>query len=242
MTAPERRVALVTGAARRLGRAVCLELADAGVDIVVHCNRSDEDARRTADDIARRGVAAHVVRGDLADATVPGKIIDDALRAAGRLDVLVNNASTFEPMPLAAFDNDAWHRVLQINLAAPIALIRAALPTLRAQGGCVVNLSDIASDAAWSNYLAYGPSKAGLDYITRALAKSLAPDVRVNGVAPGVVLAPDDDSADAIQRLERIPLGREGVPQDVARTVRFLVESPYITGQTIRVDGGRSIT
>jgi pteridine reductase len=242
MTARERPAALITGAARRVGRAVAVHLARAGHDIIIHYNRSEAPAREAAGEIEALGRRAHLVQGDLALPSEPQRIVAAALQAAGRLDALVNNASVFEPMALEEFDVESWHKTMHINLAAPILLIRHAAAALAAAGGCVVNFCDICTNRPWKNYLAYGPSKAGLDYVTKALARALAPDVRVNGVAPGIALFPESYSAELRGRLvDKVPLKRPGTPEDMARAVCFLVESRYITGQIINVDGGRSI-
>lgn len=241
-TAP-RPVALITGAARRVGRAIALELARGGHDVVIHYRASAQEARQAAGEIRGLGAAAWVVQADLQDPAAPRAIIDQTMAEAGRLDVLVNNASIFEKMALVDFDHRRWHDTLQINLAAPIQLCQHAAPHLAQRRGCIVNLCDINSQLRTSkDYLAYGPSKAGLDYCTRALARMLAPEVRVNGVAPGIAEFPEYYSPELRERLIRqVPLQQAGTPEDMARTVRFLVESRYITGQIINVDGGRSI-
>jgi len=239
--------ALVTGGAKRVGRAIALELAAAGFDVVVHYHTSETEARQTAREIESMGRRGAVVRGDLADPGSWSGIIEQAVAAMDRLDVLVNNASVFLGElddTLQAFDAEAWARIQRINLTAPAALCHHAEVFLRASGrGCVVNLCDIAVERPWPAHLAYCASKAGLAAVTKALARALAPDVRVNGVAPGVAVFPDEYDAKLRQRLvSRVPLAREGTPEEVAKLIRYLVtEGAYLTGQIIPIDGGRSL-
>ncbi|MCG3137438.1 MAG: 3-oxoacyl-[acyl-carrier-protein] reductase FabG [Phycisphaerae bacterium] len=233
-------VALVTGAAKRIGRAVALELARAGFNVVIHYHHSLDEAHATAAAIQQSGHSAWLVSADLNDATAAGQILQFVQQQAGRLDVLVNNAAEFTPMSLDNFDAARWQQTQQINLVTPLALCQAAAPLLRQQRGVIINFLDIAIDRPWKNYLAYGASKAGLEYLTRALARALAPEIRVNGVAPGITVFPDDYSDEQRRQLTSpVPLQRPGTPEEMAHAVRFLVEAPYITGQIIRVDGGR---
>lgn len=240
------RVALVTGAAKRVGRAVALELAGAGAGIVVHYGRSQQAAEATADDIRHLGVPAATVQGDLADPAAWPRIVAEAVAALARLDILVNNASSFpadDSDTLEAFDADRWAHMLQINLTAPAGLVHAARVHLAASGeGCVINFCDIAAERPWSDHLAYCASKAGLVALTKSLARALAPDVRVNGISPGIAIFPESyDDALRSKLIARVPLQRAGKPEDMARTARFLaVDAPFITGQIIHVDGGRS--
>jgi len=241
------RTALVTGGAKRVGRAIALELAAAGFDVVVHCHTSEPQARQTARDIQSMGRRSDVVRGDLADPRAWSGVVEQAVAAMGRLDVLINNASVFlgeSDDTLQAFDAESWMRIQRINLTAPTALCHYAEVFLRASGrGCVVNLCDIAAERPWPAHLAYCASKAGLVAVTKALARALAPDVRVNGVAPGIAVFPDQYDAKLRERLvARVPLAREGTPEEVARLIRYLVtDGAYITGQIIPIDGGRSL-
>ena len=237
-------VALVTGAARRVGRSIALELAAAGCDIALHYHRSRDDADSTARRIADLGRRCERIQADLAAPDAPARVIEAAVTAMGRLDVLVNNAAVFERMSLEEFDLDAWDRTMRVNLSAPAALAAHARAHLAARGrGKIVNVCDIAADRPWPSYLAYSASKAGLVALTRALARALAPQVQVNAVSPGIAEFPEDYDPDTRRRLvEQVPLRRAGSPEDVARTVRFLVQDgDYITGQVIHVDGGRSI-
>ena len=238
------KAALVTGAAKRVGRAIALELADAGCDVAVHCLGSRVEAAELCDRIGALGRRTCLLQGDLADADTPGRLVAEAVEGLGRLDVLVNNAAVFNRMSLEQFDPDAWQRVLQVNLTAVAALCHHARPHLASTGaGRIVNLCDIAADRPWAGHLAYCVSKAGLVCLTKALARELAPAIQVNGVAPGIAAFADDCDQDTRDRLAaRVPLRRAGRPEEVAAVVRFLVEQGhYITGQIISIDGGRSI-
>ena len=244
MTETDRRpVALITGAARRIGRAVALELATAGYDIVIHFNHSADEAERTAAMVSERGARAVLVRGGLENPQAPARIVTESIEQCGRIDVLVNNASIFQKMPLEDFDVRQWHDTMQINLAAPIQMCQQVAPLMREQGGgCIVNLCDARGSRPSKHYLAYGPRKAGLDYVTKALARALAPEIRVNGVAPGIAVFPEHYSPELRAKLvSEVPLQRAGSPEATAGAVRFLVESDYITGQILNVDGGWSV-
>ncbi len=251
--------ALVTGGARRLGRAIVSELARAGCDVAIHYRRSRADADELAAKVAAMGRRAVTIQGDLSDPTSWPGIIELTVEAFGGLDVLVNNASVFlhdrpeggavagDPEDAGeggGFDYRLWESILRINLVAPAGLCHHARKHLSARGcGQVVNLCDIAADRPWPGHLAYCASKAALGALTKGLARALAPAVRVNGVAPGIAAFPDAYSVELRERLAgRAPLGRSGEPEEVARLVRFLVESgDYITGQIVAIDGGRSI-
>ncbi len=243
----EALVALVTGAGKRVGRAIALELARAGCDVAVHYCNSEAEAVAVAKEVAALGRRSAVVCGDLSDPKSWPAIVDQAAASLGRLDVLINNASEFSSHfqdSLAAFDAESWERLLRINLVAPAALCHHAEVLLRRSGrGCVVNLCDIAAARPWPAHLAYCASKAGLVNLTKSLARALAPDVRVNGVSPGIAVFPESFDKPTRDRLvSRMPLAREGSPEEVAELVRFLVVSGgYITGQVVSVDGGRSV-
>lgn len=229
------KTALVTGGARRVGRAIVEELARAGARVVIHHHDSDAEAaalRSTLQDAA-------VVKGDLRDAAACTRIVAEAVRAVGRLDVVVNNAAAYGRTPLGELTDEAWQAMLDLNLSAPMRIARAAV---RAGATSLVNIVDIAAWQPWPNYLAYSTSKAALLHLTRCLALELAPDVRVNAVAPGTVAFPDDWSEERRTRqLERTPLARAGDPADVARAVRYLTTEEYLTGACIPVDGGSGL-
>ena len=240
----EGRMALVTGAARRVGRAIALELASAGCDLAVHYNRAADEAAQLVRQVEESGRRASLIQADLTEPSSWERVVSSSVEALGRLDVLVNNASVFDPMPLTDFDVDAWDETMRINLTAVTALCHHAEPHLRTGGrGCIVNLADIAADRPFPGYLAYSCSKAALVALTRALAVELAPEVRVNAVSPGIAAFPDDyDKATRERLTAQVPLQRAGTPQDIAKAVRFLVaDAPYLTGQITRVDGGRSV-
>jgi len=235
-------VALVTGAARRVGRAIALELANAGYDIGLHFNTSTRDADEAASAIRRLDRRVALLRADLADPVAASALPDRCASELGRLDALVNSAATFEPMRLADLDVSKWNHTLAVNLTAPALICRSAAPLL-AEGGAIVNICDIHAERPLPSYLAYSIAKAGLVAITRALAAELGPRIRVNAVAPGVAAWPDDYSEEKRKRIiARIPAHRAGTPEDVAAAVRFLVlDATYVTGFLLNVDGGRSI-
>lgn len=240
-----RRVALVTGGAKRIGRAIVERLARGGFDVAFTYYLSAIEA----EEVARQfdGTAARVVRipADLDDPpTFVPAVADEFRRHFGRLDVLVNNASAYEPGPLESVTLEQIRRFNAVHIESPLMLCQSLAPMLRVSRGHVINMVDLLVERPWPRYLAYCASKAGLWNLTLGLARALAPEVTVNGIAPGVVAWPDDMPEDERERyLRRVPLGREGVPADVANLVHFLVtDGAYITGQVIRLDGGRSIT
>lgn len=238
--------ALVTGAAKRIGACICRTLHAHGANVVVHYGNSAAAADAlTAELNAMRPGSAYTVQGDLTATAAPQTLLDATLvHSGGQLDILVNNASTFYPTPLADVDADNWDDLIGTNLKAPLFMAQAAAPLLRAAGGQIVNIVDIHARRPLKDHVVYGPAKAGLAMLTRSLAKDLAPEIRVNGVAPGAILWPEQGMSAAAEKsiLSQIPLARTGAPEDIARTVLFLVkDAPYITGQIIAVDGGRSI-
>ncbi len=236
------KTALVTGGARRVGRAISLELAAAGANVVVHCRRSQTEARTTCDAIRAAGAAAAIVSGDLGSAADVERIADEAQAAFGSVEVLINNASTFFPTPIETLTADTWERVLSVNLKGPSLLAFRLGGAMRAgAGGVIVNIADWAALRPYRGYLPYCVSKAGMVALTTGLAKALAPSVRVTCVAPGPVLPPDDYStAERAHLVQLTPLKRLGTPADVARLVRFLVvEADFATGGVYLVDGGR---
>jgi len=234
------RRALVTGAAVRVGREIALELARAGADLVVHYRSSEVPARATAEEIRALGVACDLVRGDLAD---PADLERVATQCAG-VDVLVNSASIFPRTPLADVTIEEWDGIHAANLRAPFFLARTIGLAMKERGrGVIVNITDWSAERPYTGYLPYCASKAGLVALSKGLARALAPEVRVNAVAPGPVMLPEDMSeAEREVVLRRTPLQREGSPEDVARAVRFLVETAdFTTGASLAVDGGRLI-
>ncbi|MCB9673823.1 MAG: SDR family oxidoreductase [Alphaproteobacteria bacterium] len=238
--------ALVTGAGRRVGRAIALELGTTGWDVLVHYHRSAEPALEAVDAIRAAGGQADVVQGDLGEVEGCAQVVRAVSERWDGLELLVNNASVFEPRPFEQTDLAHWDWMVNVNLRAPFLLARDLLGLLRAgrlaggTNGCVVNLCDIGADRPVSGFTAYSVSKAGLVMLTRSMAVELAPSVRTVGVAPGQVAWPEsysDEKRAAIAR--RIPMGRAGTPEDVARLVRFLaMEGDYLNGVIVPVDGG----
>ncbi len=240
----EGKTALVTGAARRIGAAIARELHACGMNVIVHYRSSGGEARKLAKELnAERANSAYPLRANLLDTEHLPAVIEQTLAQWGRLDALVNNASTFYATPIGKIDEATWDDLVGSNFKAPLFLSQVTAAALKRTGGCIVNLVDTHRDRPLPGYPLYSAAKAGLLTLTRALACELAPEVRVNAVAPGTVLWPETDPPDALaqkQWISRIPLKRIGTPEDVARAVRFLVsaDAAYITGQVIAVDGG----
>jgi pteridine reductase len=239
------RTALVTGGAKRLGAAIVRALHARGANVLLHYRGSAGAAQALAAELnARRTGSVALHAADLLDvAALPG-IVAAATRAFGRLDVLVNNASSFYPTPVGEITLAQWDDLTGTNLRAPLFLSQAAAPALREAGGCIVNLVDIHAQRPLKRHPVYCAAKAGLWMLTQSLARELAPEVRVNGVAPGPVLWPDGPmDADVQARiLERTALRRIGSPEDIAKAVLFFVtDAPYVTGQILPVDGGRTV-
>jgi pteridine reductase len=234
----ETRVALVTGGAKRVGRAIVEKLALEGFRVAFTFNSSQTDAA----DLARR-LDARAIRADLTDPVAATRAIRDEFPGQ-RLDVLVNNASLYEPARLADTTPNAMRRLMAIHYESPLLLAQAFAPLLRQSRGHIVNMIDLLAERPWPQYMPYCASKAALANLTLSLARELAPEVTVNGIAPGVVeWPPDYPEAEKQKYLKRVPLARPGTPQDVASLVHFLATGgSYITGQFIRLDGGRSIT
>lgn len=234
------RVAMVTGGAVRVGRAISLGLARAGYDLVVGYRSSRgpaEDLRARIGDMGRR---CELVQVDLAEPAAADVLVDTTRRTYGRLDLVVNSAASFEALPLRDVDADAWDRVMALNARAPHLVVRAAAELLGEEGGSVVNITDLSAFQPWTEYPHHSVSKAALAHLTRVQARALAPSVRVNAIAPGAVLPPDDWSEDRWQALADVaPLQRVGSPDDVVRAVLYLAEANFVTGQIIAVDGGR---
>lgn len=238
-------VALVTGAARRVGAEIARHLHAAGARVVLHCRQSRDEADALAAAFnTSRPDSALVVQADLLDTAALTDLVDAAIAHYGRLDALVNNASSFFPTAMGEIDDAAWFDLIGSNLKAPLFLAQAANPWLQATGGAIVNIVDIHAERPLKGYPLYCAAKAGLLGLTRALALELAPRVRVNGVAPGAIEWPEDGQFPPAEReavVAHTLLQRVGAPSDIARTVRFLLfDAPYVTGQIIPVDGGRS--
>ncbi len=237
------RVVLVTGAARRVGQAIALRLARAGCRIAVHHRSSAAEASRTVAECRAAGTDADAFACDLVDLAAAECLPARVLGRFGRLDVLINNASVFEPMQLEDFTVSTWEATLRVNLTAPMVLAHAARHELRARSGRIVNLCDVSTARPWPDHLAYMTSKGGLDTLTRALARAFAPEVNVVGIAPGVASWPEHyDAATRERLLARVPLRRAGSPEDIAAAVEFVLrDGDYITGAILPVDGGRHV-
>ncbi len=235
------RVALVTGGAIRVGRAIGLALAREGCHVAVSYLQSRNAAAATVREIRSLGVEAAPIRADLAKPSEVKTLVSQTISRFGRLDLLVNNAGIFFRTPLAETTPAQWDRLLDVNLRGPFLCSQAAAKAmLGARGGRIINIGDVAGVRAWSGYIPYCVSKAGLLMLTKALALALAPRIQVNCVAPGAVLLPDDFPPQLRRRLKReVPMGREGDPNDVTAAVLFFATAPpYITGQVLFVDGG----
>jgi pteridine reductase len=242
MTELPGKIALVTGGAVRVGRAISLALAGEGMRLVVHYNSSADEAEALVDEIRRGGGEAVAVGGDLARAETVRGLAEEAERAFGGIDVLVNNASVFPPERLEETDEGLWDHTMAVNLRAPFLLIRYLAPTLRARHGVVVNMCDLAGLQAWGAYAAHSIAKAGLAHLTRIAARSLAPEVRVVGIAPGAVLPPESMGQDELDALARAtPLRRIGSPDDVIAALLYLLRADFVTGEVTVVDGGRML-
>lgn len=233
-------MALVTGGAVRVGRAITLGLAEAGYDTVVNYHRSDAEARSVSSRVESLGRRAVVVGGDVSAVEDVERIARIVREEFGRLDLLVNNASLFPQKPLLDIEEGEWDRVMAVNLKAPFLMVKATSELLTRSRGRVVNLVDLSAFQPWVDHPHHSVSKAALVHLTKVMARALAPHVRVNAIAPGAVLLPDSYDEEKRQRSRRsAALGTLGSPEDVVRTVLFLERSPFITGEVIVVDGGR---
>lgn len=246
MNTPAAPVVLITGAARRVGAEIARALHAAGANVVLHCRNSATEAEALAATCnACRPKSALVARCDLRDIAGLAAMVEAAVAHFGRLDALVNNASSFFPTPIGSIDATAWVDLMGSNLMGPLFLAQAAAPHLAQGQGCIVNITDIHAERPLKGYPLYCAAKAGLLGLTRALALELGPGVRVNAVAPGAIEWPENDTdfppAARREIVDHTLLKRVGSPDDIARTVKFLVfDAPYVTGQVINVDGGRT--
>ncbi len=239
------KVALVTGGARRVGAAIARRLHGAGARVLLHYRDSETEAAKLEAELnALRPKSAAKVKAELLAPIAPRALVSAALESFGRLDLLVNNASSFFPVELGAIESSHWEELIGSNLRAPLFICQEAASELIKQQGSIVNIVDIHAERPLRGYPLYSIAKAGLAALTRSLAVELAPAVRVNGVAPGAIAWPEDGQFEPAERTRIVattPLARIGSPQDVAQAVHFLACAPYVTGQIIAVDGGRSL-
>jgi pteridine reductase len=235
------RVALVTGSGKRLGRAVALRLAREGADVVIHYRSSKADARGAVaeiEELGRRGIA---LPADLARISEIQSLVQRASDHFGRLDILVNSAATFVHTEFGSTTETLWSESLDTNLKAPFFCSQAAAPLLRQSRGVIVNFADIGGLLAWPGYIPHCISKAGVIMLTKCLAKELAPDVRVNAIAPGTITMSGDPSEWETDFIRRTPLHRTGTPEDIADAVMYLLTASFLTGRVLVLDGGRTL-
>lgn len=236
------RVALVTGAGKRVGRALAVGLAAQGMKVAVHYHVSATGAEETARLIREAGGTPFIVSADLTNGDASDALVSDVVGEHGALDVLINSSAVMERTPLGSVTAAQWDAMMALNLRAPFLLAQAAAPHLTRAHGAIVNIADLAAFETWPAYIPHGISKAGIVYLTRALARTLAPNVRVNGIAPGAVLLPDGwTEEDASKLRDSTPLARLGSPDDVVGAMLFLLRADYVTGETLIVDGGRHV-
>jgi pteridine reductase len=240
------KVVLITGGAKRVGAATCRRLHAAGASLMLHYRESAGEARLLQAELNNsRKDSVSLIQADLLDLAKLQSLVDQTLQSFGRLDALVNNASSFFQTPVGEITPAQWEDLIGTNLRAPMFLAQAAAPALRKAQGAIVNITDIHAERPLKNFVVYSVAKAGLVGLTRSLARELAPEVRVNAVAPGPILWPDDDAFDELSRqriISHTPLRREGTPEDIAKAVHFLLaDATYVTGDTINVDGGRHV-
>jgi len=236
------RTALVTGAGHRVGRAIAVALGAQKMRVAVHYNATADGAKETLREIEKAGGSGDTFGADLTNPEQLVELVAAVVKRFGALDVLVNSAAVMLRTPLGETDAKQWDNIMALNLRAPFLLSQAAAPHLRRAKGVIVNIADLAAFETWPGYLVHGLSKSGVVYLTRALARVLAPEVRVGAVAPGTVLLPEGWSpADAERLRDTTPLQRNGSPEDVSNAVLFILGADYFTGDTVIVDGGRHI-
>lgn len=239
------KTALVTGGSKRIGATTVRLLHQAGYNVIIHCRLSRQSADALAEELnSIRNDSAAVIQGDLNDETIYNNLIEQAFKCWNRLDVLINNASSFYPTPVGSITMDDWNNLINSNMKAPLFLAQAAAPYLKKTQGNIINMIDVHAQRPMKQHPVYCAAKAGLAMLTMSLAKELGPDIRVNGVAPGAILWPENDMSEHNKKLivERTSLKRPGEPIDIAKTILFLArDANYITGQIIAVDGGRTL-
>jgi NAD(P)-dependent dehydrogenase (short-subunit alcohol dehydrogenase family) len=237
------RVALVTGAAKRIGRSIALELASRGADVVVNYRNSRDEAAQVVAEIEKLGRRAKAIQGDVSRRADVQKVVAETESAFGRLDILVNNAGMFQNVPFEKITDEQWNEILATNLSSQFMCAQTAAPLLKKSGcGRIVNLASLGGLLPWPAHTHYCVSKAGVIMLTRCMARALAPEITVNAVAPGTISFEGDAPEIAADYIRRAPLGRTGKGSDIAEAVAFLIESDFITGQILAVDGGRTLT
>jgi len=235
------KVALVTGAGKRLGRAVALRLAGEGADVALHYRGSDAGAREVVGEIEKLGRRAEAIRAELTSVEEIRALVQRAAHEFGRIDVLVNSAANFLPSSVISTTEEIWDASLDTNVKGPFFLAQAAAPWLRRSNGVIVNFADTGGILGWPGYIAHSISKAGMIMLTKTLAKALAPDVRVNAIAPGTITMPGDPPEWEQEFVKIAPLKKTGTPEDVAEAVSYLIGAKFLTGHVLVLDGGRTI-
>jgi len=231
----------VTGAGKRLGRAVALRLAGEGADVVVHYNSSSAGAEAVCGEIAALGRRAVAMQAELRSVEQIRRLFDQVGKEFGRLDVLVNSAANFLPSSMISTTEEVWNASLETNVKAGFFCAQAAAPLLRRTKGVIVNFADASALVGWPGYIAHSVSKAGVVMLTKVLAKALAPEVRVNAIAPGTITMPGDPLEWEADFVKLAPLRRTGTPEDIAEAVSYLVHAEFMTGHALVLDGGRSL-
>lgn len=241
------KVVLITGGAKRVGAAICRELHAQGAQLMIHYNTSTTEARALQAELnLLRANSVAIIQGDLLNIAALPNLVSETVKQFGKLDVLINNASSYYPTEMGQINEDNWHDLMGSNLKAPVFLTQAAAPELRKNHGCIVNITDMHVERPKKGYIVYSVAKAGLVTLTKSLAHELSPEVRVNAVAPGPVQWPESNPQfDEVYRqrvINQTLLKRVGEAEDVAKTVKFLIyDAPFITGHVLAVDGGRSL-
>lgn len=240
------KVVLITGAARRVGAEMVRHLHQAGMNIILHYRSSSEDATALADSLnTQRANSVKLLKGDLKEYQSIPQLVEKGIALFGQIDVLINNASSFYPTDLKDVTEEIWEDLVGVNLKAPLYLTQALASELRQNKGCIINIVDIHGDRPLKDYSIYSIAKAGLIMFTKSMARELAPEIRVNGIAPGAIMWPEEQHYEGMHQeiISRTALKKEGNPQDIAETALFLIEhANYITGQIIAVDGGRTLS
>src|SRR5215470_1526325 len=235
------KVALVTGAGKRLGRAIALRLASEGADIAVHFGRSEEEASAVAREIEAMGRRAVAMNAELRNVEEIRALVQRIAHEFGRIDVMVNSAANFLPSSVISTTEEVWDASLDTNVKGPFFLAQAAAPWLRRSNGVIVNFADTGGILGWPGYIAHSVSKAGMIMLTKVLAKALAPEVRVNAIAPGTITMPGDPPEWEEEFVKLAPLKKTGTPEDIAEAVSYLVSTEFVTGHVLVLDGGRTL-